>query len=146
MRNYDTVYEKEDFSYREFKNYVFKNVDFNNVSFISANFKHTVFNNCCFRNCDFSHADLTGTRFHECIIHNCSFHKTNLHSCIGLIHGEFNAITIEPYLSTNGVLFWTPEALGNKKFIVEYYENILLEEYLGELEDHLKQIIITGRK
>lgn len=146
MRNSNTVYEKEDFSYRDLSNYVFKNVDFNNVKFTSVVLKHAVFIGCSFRNCDFSHANLSGTRFHECVIHNCDFSKANLNSCLGIIYGDFDGIIIEPFLSNTGIIFWTPEALGNKKFIVEYYENILLEEYLGELEDHLKQIIITGRK
>lgn len=146
MRNSNTVYEQEDFSYRDFTNYVFKNVDFNSVKFTSAILRHAVFTNCSFRSCDFSHANLFGVRFQECIIHNCDFKKSDLHGCIGIIHGDFDGISIEPYLSGTGVVFWTPEALGSKKFIVEHYENILLEEYLGELETHLKQIIITGRK
>lgn len=144
---YGTVYNGEDFAYRDYTRQSFSNFDFNDVNFTSSIFKGASFHNCTFRNCNFSHCDLTGARFYDCLVHRCNFKKANLHNCIGIINGEFDTLFIEPYLCGSGsIVFWTQEAVGNKKFIINYYENILLEEFLTELEDRMKLVVITGQK
>jgi hypothetical protein len=115
--------------------------DFNRMNMFGIILHHSQFINCTFRNCDFSYADLSSCDFIDCIFHDCVFYRANIENCKGLVYDNIRSSTFKPFLFGGSVVYWTEKAIGDKRFIVNYYEDILLEDELNELEERFKAFI-----